>query len=70
GNQQLENYTRLALGRIWKAERFSWWMTNLMHNLYPKDSFEAQMQRSELEYLATSHAAQTSLAENYVGLPY
>ena len=61
---------RHRLARVWKAERFSWWMTTLLHRLHPKTSFEAQMQRAELDYLASSRAAQTVLAENYVGLPF
>ena len=63
-------YSDTALARVWKAERFSWWMTMLLHKLYPEESFEAQMQRAELDYLAGSRAAQTALAENYVGLPF
>lgn len=69
-SELLEAYSADALRRVWKAERFSWWMTGLMHNLHPKGSFEEQMQRAELDYLSTSVAAQTALAENYVGLPY
>lgn len=63
-------YGETALARVWKAERFSWWMTTLLHKLHPSTSFEAQMQRAELDYLASSRAAQTALAENYVGLPF
>jgi p-hydroxybenzoate 3-monooxygenase len=63
-------YSDTALARVWKAERFSWWMTTLLHKLHAKASFEAQMQRAELDYLASSRAAQTVLAENYVGLPF
>jgi p-hydroxybenzoate 3-monooxygenase len=63
-------YGDTALARVWKAERFSWWMTTLLHKLHEKTSFEAQMQRAELDYLASSRAAQTALAENYVGLPF
>ena len=63
-------YSDTALARVWKAERFSWWMTTLLHKLHPKTSFEAQMQHAELDYLASSRAAQTVLAENYVGLPF
>jgi p-hydroxybenzoate 3-monooxygenase len=63
-------YGHTALARVWKAERFSWWMTTLLHKLHDKTSFEAQMQRAELDYLASSRAAQTALAENYVGLPF
>ena len=66
----LRAYSDTALARVWKAERFSWWMTMLLHRLYPDTSFEAQMQRAELDYLASSRAAQTALAENYVGLPF
>jgi p-hydroxybenzoate 3-monooxygenase len=66
----LDAYGDTALARVWKAERFSWWMTTLLHQLHTKTSFEAQMQRAELDYLASSRAAQTVLAENYVGLPF
>jgi p-hydroxybenzoate 3-monooxygenase len=66
----LDAYGNTALARVWKAERFSWWMTTLLHKLHTKTSFEAQMQRAELDYLASSRAAQTVLAENYVGLPF
>ncbi len=71
GNDDLLHaYSETALARVWKAERFSWWMTMLLHRLHPEASFEAQMQRAELDYLASSRAAQTVLAENYVGLPF
>jgi p-hydroxybenzoate 3-monooxygenase len=66
----LAAYSETALARVWKAERFSWWMTTMLHKLHPEASFEAQMQRAELDYLAGSRAAQTALAENYVGLPF
>jgi p-hydroxybenzoate 3-monooxygenase len=66
----LDRYSATALARVWKAERFSWWMTTMLHRLHDEASFEAQMQHAELEYLASSRAAQTVLAENYVGLPY
>jgi len=66
----LAAYSETALARVWKAERFSWWMTTMLHKLHPEQSFEAQMQRAELDYLASSRAAQTALAENYVGLPF
>jgi p-hydroxybenzoate 3-monooxygenase len=55
--------------RIWKAERFSWWMTRQLHS-FPGDDFGRRMQETELEYLFGSRAAQMSMAENYVGLPY
>mgnify|MGYP003342130612 CR=1 FL=1 len=63
-------YSQDALGRVWKAERFSWWMTGLLHKVHAPDSFEARMQHAELDYLMSSDAAQTALAENYVGLPF
>ncbi len=66
----LADYSNLALKRIWKAERFSWWMTHLLH-IFPDDGpFGVKMQQTELDYLFSSPAAMTSLAENYVGLPY
>jgi p-hydroxybenzoate 3-monooxygenase len=65
----LEAYSDRALARVWKAERFSWWMTMLLHRLQ-MDEFGQRMQRAELDYLVSSKAAMTALAENYVGLPY
>ena len=65
----LDEYSPRCLRRIWKAERFSWWMTRQLH-LFPGDAFALRMQRTELEYLFDSHAAQFSMAENYVGLPF
>jgi len=67
---ELDAYSSRALARVWKAERFSWWMTRLLHQFPDEGAFNARMQEAELEYLATSEAAQTALAENYVGLPY
>ncbi|MEA3192253.1 MAG: p-hydroxybenzoate 3-monooxygenase [Betaproteobacteria bacterium] len=67
---ELKNYSAKALARVWKAERFSWWLTKLLH-LFPEEGqFGRRMQLAELEYLAGSRAAQLALAENYVGLPY
>jgi p-hydroxybenzoate 3-monooxygenase len=66
----IDAYSATALARVWKAERFSWWMTTMLHKLHDEASFEAQIQRAELDYLAGSRAAQTALAENYVGLPF
>jgi len=66
----LIHYSARALRRVWKAERFSWWMTGLLHRFPDNGAFEERMQRAELDYLFTSQAAKTSLAENYVGLPY
>ncbi len=65
----LDGYQARALARIWKAERFSWYLTKLMHR-FPEDSaFEHRMQEAELDYVASSTAMQTAIAENYVGLP-
>ncbi len=66
----LEAYSDRALERVWKAERFSWWMTSNLHAFPEHGPFERRMQRVELEYLFSSTAALTTLAENYVGLPY
>jgi p-hydroxybenzoate 3-monooxygenase len=67
----LENYAAKALARVWKAERFSWWMTQILHRLPENDGgFALRMQEAELDYLLNSTAALTSLAENYVGLPF
>jgi p-hydroxybenzoate 3-monooxygenase len=66
----IDGYSERALRRVWKAERFSWWMTNTMHRFPDAGPFGQRMQEAELDYLSGSVAAQTSLAENYVGLPY
>ncbi len=66
----LADYSETALRRVWKAERFSWWMTNMLHKFPDQGSFGAKMQLAELDYLTSSQAAKTALAENYVGLPY
>ena len=66
----LDAYSQRALARIWKAERFSWQMTNLLHLVPEASGFDQKIQAAELEYLFKSTAAQTALAENYVGLPY
>ena len=68
-HSEIEHYSARALARIWKAERFSWWMTSLMHQFPDAGSFAQKMQRAELDYLLGSQAAMTVLAENYVGLP-
>jgi p-hydroxybenzoate 3-monooxygenase len=66
---RLRSYSQTCLQRIWKAQRFSWWMTSLLH-CFPGDSaFDRKRQLAELAYLTSSRAAATSLAENYVGLP-
>ncbi len=66
----LDTYSERALARVWKAERFSWWMTRLLHRFDDATPFDARLQRAELEYLFSSELALGSLAENYVGLPY
>jgi p-hydroxybenzoate 3-monooxygenase len=66
----IDRYSDRALARIWKAERFSWWMTSLLHRFPDAGAFGERIQRADLEYLFGSVAAQTSLAENYVGLPF
>ncbi len=65
----LDTYSPRALDRIWKAERFSWWMTSMMHRFPDSTAFERRMQRAEFEFLASSRAAAQALAENYTGLP-
>jgi len=66
----IESYSATALSRVWKAERFSWAMTRLLHRFPEQTEFDLRMQLAELEYLESSPAAQTTLAENYIGLPY
>jgi len=66
----LDDYSRRALNRVWKAERFSWWMTAMLHRFPETDAFSARIQRAELSYLIESDAAKLSLSENYTGLPY
>ncbi len=65
----LDDYSRRALSRVWKAERFSWWLTSITHRFPDADPFAQKMQLAELDYLRGSEAAQRSFAENYVGLP-
>ena len=66
----VDRYSQDCLARVWKAVRFSWWMTTLMHRFGDDDSFDARLQGAELSYLFGSHAAAQALAENYVGLPF
>ncbi|HUQ29240.1 MAG TPA: 4-hydroxybenzoate 3-monooxygenase [Usitatibacter sp.] len=65
----LDEYSAQCLKRVWKAQRFSWWLTTLLHRSDADTSFDRYRQLAELEYLVTSRAAMTSFAENYVGLP-
>ncbi|WP_110644041.1 4-hydroxybenzoate 3-monooxygenase [Salinicola sp. CPA57] len=63
-------YSRTCLKRVWKAERFSWWMTSVLHKFSEEEDFGARMQQAELDYVTGSEAGLTTIAENYVGLPY
>ena len=66
----LDNYSAKALARVWKAQRFSWWMTTMLHTFPDSIEYDQKLQQTELDYLFSSEAAQRSLAENYVGLPF
>ncbi len=66
----LDQYSEKALARVWKAQRFSWWMTMLLHTFPDTIAYDRRLQDTELAYLFSSEAAQRSLAENYVGLPF
>jgi p-hydroxybenzoate 3-monooxygenase len=65
----LERYSAVCLRRVWKVQRFSWWMTSLLHRFNDHTGFDRRRQIAELDYLTSSTVAATSLAENYVGLP-
>jgi p-hydroxybenzoate 3-monooxygenase len=65
----LDGYSERALARVWKAVRFSWWFTSLMHRFPDASGFDRRMQLAEIDYLRHSSAAKTGFAENYVGLP-
>ena len=69
-SEGLDRYSETALARVWKAERFSWSMTTLLHHFPDQTAFDLRIQAAELDYLASSRAAQEALAQNYVGLPY
>jgi p-hydroxybenzoate 3-monooxygenase len=66
----LDNYSAKALARVWKAQRFSWWMTTMLHTFPEAISYDQKLQQTDLEYLLSSEKALGSLAENYVGLPF
>ncbi len=66
----LEAYSATCLRRAWRAEHFSWWMTSMLHRFPEDDAFQQRLQHAQLEYTVSSRAAATSLAENYVGLPF
>ena len=65
----LQGYSETCLRRVWKVQRFSWWMTSMLHRFEDENAFDQRRQLAELEYVVGSHAASQSLAENYVGLP-
>jgi p-hydroxybenzoate 3-monooxygenase len=66
----IDDYSRKALSRVWKAVRFSWWMTSILHKFPDDGELGSRIQLAELDYLVHSKAASTAMAENYVGLPY
>jgi p-hydroxybenzoate 3-monooxygenase len=68
-SELLASYSETCLGRIWQVQRFSWWMTSMLHRFDAHTEFERRIQLAELDYVAGSRAASTALAENYVGLP-
>jgi p-hydroxybenzoate 3-monooxygenase len=65
----LDRYSETCLRRVWLAQRFSWWMTAMLHRFDSENDFQHRLQLAELDYLTSSRAASTTLAENYVGLP-
>ena len=69
-DQGLDTYSQKALARVWKAQRFSWWMTNMLHTYPDSIEYDKRLQEIEMEYLFSSDAALSSLAENYTGLPF
>ena len=66
----LDRYSEIVLRRVWKAQRFSWWMTSMLHRFDTDNAFDERRQIAELDYVTSSRAAMTTLAENYVGLPW
>ncbi|RJL24833.1 4-hydroxybenzoate 3-monooxygenase [Bailinhaonella thermotolerans] len=66
----LDGYSETCLSRVWRAQHFSWWMTTLLHTFDSDDAYGRRLQRSHLDYVTSSRAAATTLAENYVGLPF
>ncbi|WP_170783185.1 4-hydroxybenzoate 3-monooxygenase [Ruegeria lacuscaerulensis] len=66
----IDAYSQNALARVWKAERFSWWFSSLLHRFPDQSEFDLKMQRAEIDFLRSNEAAQKAMAENYVGLPY
>lgn len=66
----LHKYSEICLRRVWKAERFSWWMTSMLHRFEEHDAFSQRISASELDYFVSSGSRAKTIAENYVGLPY
>jgi p-hydroxybenzoate 3-monooxygenase len=66
----LDSYSATCLRRVWRAQRFSWWMTSLLHRIPDEEPLRSRLQLAELDYIARSRVASTALAENYVGLPF
>jgi len=69
-SEMTERYSAICLRRIWKAERFSWWMTSMLHRFGDSDPFSERLQQTELDYFVSSEAGRRTIAENYVGLPF
>ena len=69
-DEGIDRYSERALARVWKAERFSWWFTNLMHRYPDQSEFDLKMQQAEIAFLRDNRDAQAVMAQNYVGLPY
>lgn len=69
-SEGIDRYSEKALARVWKAERFSWWMTKLLHRFPEQNEFDLKIQQAEIEFLRFNREAQSVLAQNYVGLPY
>jgi p-hydroxybenzoate 3-monooxygenase len=65
----LNRYSEICLRRVWKVQRFSWWMTSMLHRFHDDNAFDRRRQMAELDYVTSSRVAAQSLAENYVGLP-
>jgi p-hydroxybenzoate 3-monooxygenase len=65
----LDTYSEVCLRRVWKVQRFSWWMTSMLHRFPDEHPFDRRRQLAELDYVTSSRAAAQTLAENYVGLP-
>ncbi len=68
-SEKIDAYSATCLRRIWKVQRFSWWVTSMLHRSHEDNDFDRRRQLAELDYLMTSPAAALTFAENYVGLP-